>query len=274
MPSHTYNRVGRWGDATRANIIARQSDLKAQTDQGFAIYPSHNLQMLLFSASLDGQSAVAIQAARDYARIAQADGDSFLALTMVRFGRFVEVLELVRPPTQPIHQGLWAFGRGLAHLRTGSPDSARASLAIVDSLATNTPATRTFRVHTPANLLGLVGNILRGEIYRSESRALDANAAFEKALEFETGLTYDEPEPLPFTARDFLGAFLLEQGRTADAELVYEAALEARPRNGWSLTGLEQSLRAQGKTSNADEAKNRLEQAWIRADVWLPGSRF
>jgi hypothetical protein len=68
MPSHTYNRVGRWGDATRANIEAWQTDVRAGTGDGFAIYPAHNLHMLLFSASMDGQGAIAAQAARDYVR--------------------------------------------------------------------------------------------------------------------------------------------------------------------------------------------------------------
>jgi hypothetical protein len=37
MPSHTYNRIGRWGDAVRANIAAWHSDLKALEGKGFAI---------------------------------------------------------------------------------------------------------------------------------------------------------------------------------------------------------------------------------------------
>ncbi len=68
MPSHTWNEVGRWGDGVRANIQAWHSDQKAEIGEGIAIYPSHNLHMLLFAASMDGQGAIAIQAARDYAR--------------------------------------------------------------------------------------------------------------------------------------------------------------------------------------------------------------
>jgi hypothetical protein len=72
MPSHTYNRVGRWGDATRANIEAWQTDQRAGGGDGFAIYPAHNLHMLLFSASVDGQGAIAAQAARDYTKLVPA----------------------------------------------------------------------------------------------------------------------------------------------------------------------------------------------------------
>ena len=57
MPSHTWNEVGRWGDSVEANTEAWHSDLKADAGEGFAIYPDHNLHMLLYAASMDGQGA-------------------------------------------------------------------------------------------------------------------------------------------------------------------------------------------------------------------------
>jgi tetratricopeptide (TPR) repeat protein len=252
MPSHTYNRVGRWGDATRVNVQAWHSDQRAAVGEGVSIYPSHNLHMLLFSASMDGQGALAIQAARDFAKLVPTDGAGLHALVLVRFGRFDEVLELTRAPAHPIHRGLWAFARGHAHLRLARPDSARAYLALVDSLARHTPATRMFRVHQPARLLGVVGGILRAELLRVEGRAADAVTAFQEAARLEDALVYDEPEPLPFAVRDWLGTLLLEQGKPADAERIFREALERRPHNGWSLVGLEQALRAQNRTADAD----------------------
>jgi tetratricopeptide (TPR) repeat protein len=274
MPSHTYNRVGRWGDATRANIEAWHTDLRAERGAGFAIYPSHNLHMLFFSAAMDGQGAISIQAAKDYEKLDPSDGASFRSLALVRFGRFDEVLELTRSPTHPIHAGLWAFGRGLAHLRMEQPDSARWYLARVDSLAEHAPEGSRFRVHSAALLLGIVGGILRGEILRSDDRVDEAIQALHDAIAIEGALTYDEPEPLPFAVRDYLGAVLLEVGRAEEATPVYEAALAARPHNGWSLLGLERSLRMQGRIAEANEVKERFERAWVRSEVWLPASRF
>ena len=95
MPSHTWNEIGRWGDAVRANIQAWHSDQKAAINEGFAIYPSHNLHMLLFAASMDGQAAIAMQAGRDYTKL--RDNNMYEVLTMIRFGRFDEVLEGKRP---------------------------------------------------------------------------------------------------------------------------------------------------------------------------------
>jgi predicted Zn-dependent protease len=51
--------------------------------------------------------------------------------------------------------------------------------------------------------------------------------------------------------RQALGAVLLQGGRPAEAELVYREDLKRNPGNGWSLFGLAQSLKAQGKTAEA-----------------------
>jgi tetratricopeptide (TPR) repeat protein len=275
MPSHTYNRVGRWNDAVQSNVLAWASDRRAAEGTALSIYPTHNLHMLMFAAAMDGQAARAIEAADAYAALSPSgDGASFQAMSRLRFGRWDEVMALAAPPPHPIHHGLWAFARGHAHLRLGQPDSAAAYLDLVDSLRIHTPATVTFRWHGAPALLGIVGGILRAEVLRAGGRWDAALAALEEAVALEDALMYDEPEPLPFAARDWLGAMLLEAGRAADAERVYRAALDDRPHNGWSLFGLEQALRAQGRAAEADEARTRFEQAWARSDVYLQASRF
>jgi tetratricopeptide (TPR) repeat protein len=272
MPSHTYNRVGRWGDAVRANIHAWHSDQRAEHGEGFAIYPGHNLHMLAFAAAMDGQGAIAMQAGRDYARI--APGGAFLpALAYIRFGRWGDVLALVDAPPQPVTRGFWAFARGYAHLRQGAADSAGVYAAAVDSLATAAPAA-TFRFNTARLLLGALGGILRAELHRAAGRLPEAIADLERAVALEDSLTYDEPEPLPFSARHWLGAALLEANRPADAEAVYRASLADHPHNGWSLFGLAQALDAQGRRDDAARSRADFDRAWARADVWLRSSRF
>jgi tetratricopeptide (TPR) repeat protein len=273
MPSHTFNRIGRWGDAVRANIEAWHSDLRAEYGEGFAIYPSHNLHMLLFAASYDGQGAIAIQAAKDYAKIVR-DGGFYHALTLLRFGRFDEVLELRDPPRSPIYLGLWNFARGHAHARLGQMDSARVYLERVEQAATRTPPSVQFRGHTAASLLGITGGVLRAELLRQEGRGAEGVPVLEAALTLEDALRYDEPEPLPFSTRHWLGALLLELKRPTDAERVYRAELEAHPNNGWSLFGLEQALRAQGRTADAAKVREEFVRAWARSDAMLRGSRY
>ncbi|MFP5380541.1 MAG: hypothetical protein ACLGHP_12495, partial [Vicinamibacteria bacterium] len=88
----------------------------------------------------------------------------------------------------------------------------------------------------------------------------------------EDEIEYDEPEPLLFSARHWLGHALLEAERWADAEAAYRKELEMHPQNGWSLYGLREALEKQGKPT-ADVAAD-LEKAWARSDTWLRGSRF
>lgn len=274
MPSHTYNRVGRWADAVSSNVLAWRSDQRAASGTAISIYPGHNVHMLLFAASMDGQEAQAVEAADAWGPLNPGtDGGSLRSLVRVRFGRWDEVLAITDAPAHPIHQGMWAFARGVSHMRRGARDSANAYLARVDSLAMNAgPAT--FRTHSAPVLLGILGDLLRGEMLWADGHRDQALIALEIAVALEDALQYDEPEPLPFAARDWLGAALLEMGRAADAERVYRAALDDRPRNGWSLFGLEQALRAQGKTADADDALAQFRQAWARSQTVLTSSRF
>ena len=271
MPSHTYNRIGRWGDAVRANLAAWHSDLRAEKGIAWAIYPSHNLHMLLFAASMDGQGAIAIQAGKDYGKIVPS-GNFYEAMTMLRFGRFDEILELDDPPAGGIQRGFWDFARGYAHLRNDDAGRAGFYLEKVRLAAENTDGS--FRGHSAADLLGVVAGILEGEILRDEGDNERAVEVLEAAIVLEDGLRYDEPEPLNFSARHWLGDLLLEMERYEEAESVFETALEDHPMNGWSLLGLEAALRARNRTLEADEVNMLFRKAWARSDTWITAPVF
>jgi tetratricopeptide (TPR) repeat protein len=268
MPSHTWNEVGRWGDSVRANLAAWHSDQKAAIGQGFAIYPEHNLHMLLYAASYDGQGAIAMRAGKDYSKLT---GESFYeVLTLIRFGRFDEVLEVTNRPKPEIQGGLWDFAQGYAHLKLGNADFANLYLRRVTKAAES--STATFRVHTAQDLLSIAAGILDGETRRMAGDVSGAIAAFRRAADRQAALVYDEPEPLPFSAFHWLGAALLEAGRFAEAEKAYREELKDHPRNGWSLFGLQQALAGQGITS--PEVDSDLASSWSRADTWIRSSRF
>ena len=268
MPSHTFNEVGRWGDSVRANIQAWHSDLKAKTSRAVSTYPSHNLHMLSFAASYDGQGAVAMRAAKDHEELT---GRKFLQLlTFVRFGRFDEIAEAGDRPRRDYAAGVWDFAQGYASVRLGEPETGRAHLARLRELAATTNA-RAGR--EPASLLlGILAEILDGELSRKDGNLDAAIEAFERAAEREGELDFNEPEPLPFAARHWLGAALLEAGRHAEAERVYRDDLKDHPRNGWSLFGLREALAAQGKPDAA--VQRDFERAWARSDTWITASRF
>ena len=167
-------------------------------------------------------------------------------LTLLRFGRFDEVLEVTERPEQEGSAGLWDFAHGYAHLRNGEADFARVYLDRVTALAEKTTAR--FRFDEVRLLLQTVGGILEGELQRAEGDLRAAIDTFQRAVAVEDQLEYSEPEPLPFAARHWLGAALIEAERYADAEQVYRDELEDHPNNGWSLFGLLTAPREAGET--------------------------
>jgi hypothetical protein len=268
MPSHTWNVVGRWGDSVRANLEAWHSDLKAAIGEGFAIYPEHNLHMLLYAAAYDGQGAVSMRAGKDYGKLT---GNSFYeVLTLIRFGRFDEVLLVTSRPKGEVEGGLWDFAQGYAHLKQGQPDFAQLYLERVRKTAATSKAS--FRVSPAKDLLSVVAGILDGEMKRMAGDVTGAIAAFTTAAEIQEALIYDEPEPLPFSARHWLGATLIEARKFSEAEAVYRAELQHHPHNGWSLLGLQQALKGQSKTDASVDAD--FAASWSRSDTWIRASRF
>jgi tetratricopeptide (TPR) repeat protein len=268
MPSHTWNEVGRWGDSVRANIMAWHSDLKAATGEGVPIYPSHNLHMLLFAASMDGQGAIAIQAGKDFTKL--MDTTIYHVLTLVRFGRFDEIRAVRARPSDDVGGGFWDFAQGYARLRTGDIDAATRMSRRVLNTADSTQ--ESYRRHPGQVLLGTVGQILAGEIERARGNLDAAIANFERAVELEDSLEYDEPEPLPFAARHWLGAALLEAGQDAQAERVYRDELLDHPHNVWSLYGLTAAIAAQDREDPLVAADFAASTA--RMDTWITASRF
>lgn len=268
MPSHTYNEIGMWGEAVRANLKAWHSDIRAGRNEGFSYAAGHNLHMLLFAASYDGQGAIASQAGRDYAK--QTGNTMYDVLTLLRFGRFDEILSRQNRPDDEVGAAMWDFAYGYASLKEGNPETAVEYRDKVLKFADETE--ETFRFHPAGLIVGTVGHILDGEILAELDDLDGAISAFERAVAMEDELNYDEPEPLPFSARHWLGAALLDAERYRDAEAVYRAELDDHPHNGWSLHGLKKALAGQGRSDPAVEAD--LAQSWARADTLLYASKY
>jgi len=268
MPSHTWNEIGRWGDAVTANIMAWHSDMKASVGEGFAIYPSHNLHMLAFAASMDGQGAVAIQAGKDYAKL--TGNNMYHVLTLIRFGRFDELASITVRPSHSIYGGMWDFAQGYASLKLGDSNKA---IELKDKILVEADSSSArFRFHSAKNLLNIVGYLLEGEIHWADGDLEMAKKSFEKSIEYYDTLDYDEPEPLPFSPRHWFGALLIEMNELDYALEVYNAELENHPKNGWSLYGMKAAFKAQEKVNS--ELDNKFSESWARSDTWIRGSRF
>ncbi|MEQ9562610.1 MAG: tetratricopeptide repeat protein, partial [Woeseiaceae bacterium] len=215
-----------------------------------------------------GQGDVATQAGKDYRKVT---GNSlYEVLTLLRFGRFDEVLANDDRPADDVAAAIWDFAFGYASLKMGDIGTAIDIQSRISDFAANTDGM--FRFHPASRVVGTLAQMLAGEIAWFQGNLDAAISAFENAVSIEDQLDYDEPEPLPFSARHWLGAALLEARRYDDAAQVYEAELADHPRNGWSLYGLRAALTGQG-LSDPDINLDFVE-SWARADVWITSSKF
>ena len=221
--------------------------------------------MMLFAAAYDGQGAIAIQAAKDYAKV-NSNAPQFRGTTLVRFGRLDEVLELDVQTTSASSQGQLNFARGYAHLKVGSADSATYYLGEVDRAVADAGG-------NTARLLGVLSGILTGETHLMAGRTGEATAAFEAAVVTEDEMPYAEPETLPFSARHWLGAALLE-ARTVCRGRAGLPGRDGGPPEERLEFGLAQALDMQGRTAEAAQVRLELDDAWARSDTWLRGSKF
>ncbi len=160
MPSHTWNEMGLWEKAVRANTIAWHSDQKSAIGRGVAIYPTHNLTMLYYAAAMGGASASSIQAAKDLAKL---NGNSAMhAMSLVRFGRYEEALELDNEPSGDVNRSMYSFSQAYSALKQG--DTARARETLAELLDLTETTTARFRFHDGKNIIGALAGILEGQL--------------------------------------------------------------------------------------------------------------
>ena len=292
MPSHIYWRLGRYEDAAEINQRAAAADerffawCRGGAFYQAAYYP-HNVHFLWAAAVAEGRRELALSTARKLEAVTRPGlGEvpilqEFVAipmLTMARFGLWDSILGAA--PEAPEHvylAGIWQYTRGLAQVRKGRPEAAARSRRALDDaiddersealiLAGGTSSARA--------LLEIARAHLDAEIAIAGGDAEAGVRLLERATSLHDALPYMEPPPWISPPRQALGALLLDLGRAEEAEAVYLADLAQYPKNGWSLFGLAQSLRAKGDLARAAWAEKGFERAWGRADVELRRSRF
>ena len=285
MPAHIYIRVGRWNDAVTANQHAIHTDevfIEGQRPVGvypLAYYP-HNIHFLAFASTMAGRSALAIESARALTAKVNLDAARqvgmlqemlpYYALTLTTFGRWDDVLATPLPPADiRFPYAMAYYARGVAFSAKGQWADAQAALDTVVAINAATPADAESK--TP---LSIAVHALLGEIATRQGDLATGISHFREAVAIEDAGLYFEPPKWYYPIRHSLGAALLRAGRNAEAEAAYREDLRRFPENGWSLVGLAQALRAQGKSAEAAAVDARFRKAWADADVTLTASRF
>ena len=146
-------------------------------------------------------------------------------LTLLRFGRFDEILEVTKRPEREVNAGLWDFAQGYAKLRAGErrlrapvPVAGEEDRSHLEADVPRPPGQDAARRRRPASskARSCAPSATRRARWRRSKRAVKADDEIE----------YDEPEPLHFDARHWLGAMQLDAGMAAEAEATYRTELE------------------------------------------------
>jgi len=292
MPAHIYWRIGRYADAAESNVKAVMADrayfkLAKPSDIYQMLYHPHNLEFIWLSASMEGRGSESVRAAREFAAAAPLDmvvkvpdmesAPAAPIFALARFAQWEEILRLPAPRAELLWvTGAWRYARGLAYASTKRPAEAERELAELKTLTARVPKERTVAgFFKTAEMLELAGLVLEGELAARGGKPAAAVEPLTRAVGIQDGHWFTEPPPWYFPTRQALGAVLLQAGRPAEAEAVFRDDLLRNPRNGWSLFGLAQSLRAQeGRTGEAEYVEIQFRRAWDRADVRLTAARL
>lgn len=289
MPSHIYWRVGRYQDASEANIKAVAVDeayIAACNAQGFysAAYYPHNIHFIWASTSMEGRSQIAIETAQKIAanvtyemieqfpRIESFKTIPMLALT--NFGRWDDVLDVPQPPDHlTFSNAIWHYVRAIAYARKGDLEATQTAYEKLVPLRETTGVTDLDTIAYPASmLLNIADELVQGELALLEGKQEDAIENFKNAVTIQDELPYTEPPFWYYPTRLTLGKALLESGLALEAEQVYRQNLKNYPKNGWAMVGMIQSLEMQNK--DASDVRKAFEIAWENADISLAASRF
>jgi predicted Zn-dependent protease len=195
----------------------------------------------------------------------------------VQFARWDDILAEQGPTHDtPFTRGAWLYARAMAYVGKGQLEEAERELGALEEVVKD-PALNgqtTFSTNTGSAILRIAPLVVKGEIAARRKYWDIALLHLERAVRYEDALIYQEPADWHAPVRQTLGAVLLDAGRPDEAESVFWEDLKKNPENGWSLSGLAQALRAQGKNEEAAAVEARFSRAWREADVKLAASRI
>ena len=289
MPAHIFWRVGRYQDASEANIKAAKVDEEyiAQCNaQGFypAAYYPHNIHFLWAASTMEGRSELSIESALKVSKYVSLEQIKMFPtieyfhtiplLSYVRFGKWDEILNFPKPtPEFKYSQGIYHYARGMAYSANGELDKAREEQVQILPLKNSEEVKVIIKGGQPSGLLLDIANeLLLGQIEFSKSNFSLASKYFIKAVELQDTLPYTEPPFWYYPSRQSLGNSLMKEGKASAAENVYKRDLKDYPRNGWSLYGLTLALKEQGKLKEAEEFHKQFKLIWQLSDIELKAS--
>jgi tetratricopeptide (TPR) repeat protein len=305
MPTHIDIQCGHYRDAMHWNQKAIIADRKFYDRAGpmnfYSGYRVHNYHFAAYGAMFLGQYAPAIAAADELIETMpeamlripsppMADFfESYVSIrqhVLIRFGKWREIIAQDLPADRDLYCNTVAmmhYAKGVAHAALGDVAAAEAEQALFREAAKRVPKSRQIHNVLCVQLLAIAEEMLAGEIAYRRGEHDACFARLRAAIALEDALPYDEPWGWMQPVRHALGALLLEQGRTAEAEAVYREDLglggtlpraQIHPDNLWALRGLLDCLERRGETAEAALIRQRVDFAAARADLPVSVSCF
>lgn len=283
MPSHTYARIGRYGQSIDVNLEAVKADeaFLASADASpmyeFGYYV-HNVHFVMTSAQMAGDGATALAMAKKLDAKIPVEMAIEVPLAapikvapyyaMVQFADPSEILALENPGDDaPFLKAAWHYARGEAYAKMGDAAKARQEASAIAKLA----ADEDFK-KLEDNLIPVQG-ILKIQQLTVAARAAAAEGdlstairAMEDAVAEQKALNYTEPPYWYYPAKQTLAAMVLKAGDGERAEQLFVESLSEIPNNGWAFYGLSEAYKAQGDKSAKKYAEGLMKAAWIGKD--------
>lgn len=284
MPSHIYIRTGDYEASAKANEAAAVVDLEYIRRTGVtgmypAMYYSHNLHFLVESYNRAGNFAKASESAARLADNVRGHIgempmlEGFLPSVLfvqLRFNRWEGILKHPEPGAEmPVTRAIHHYARGIALAALGRIAEAEKEQITFRDISRGMPGETPFGLNTASSVLAIADHILDARLHRARGERAREVESLYKAVAALDALNYDEPPGWYYPVRESLGAALLLDGKAAEAERVFRRDLEINPGSGRSLFGLAESLKKQGKTSEARDVEERFRKAWKMADTQL-----
>ncbi|MCY7421813.1 MAG: tetratricopeptide repeat protein, partial [Chitinophagaceae bacterium] len=195
--------------------------------------------------------------------------------TLVRFGKWNDILELKVNDSLRFTSVLQHFSRGMALAKTQKINEAKIELSKMEQAmkdpALKVPLTPFNDAYHPS-LIAFY--LLQGTIAEQQEKWQDAINHFKEAVVTEDNLIYNEPRDWLLPARQYLGKALVAAGQYTEAIKVFEKDLEINPNNGWSLSGLRLAYQKSGKSSMAMAVNKSIATAWKIKDVVIEDAVF
>lgn len=284
MPAHIYMRTGDYEGAARANIMGAQVDetyIKANNVQGVypAMYYNHNLHFLAAASMMQGIYTTAAQSARKMESHAapmlkeMPMVEPFLLMPWfveLRFHHYDNILKTPAPDKDlALTTTFYHYARGLAYAATGKPGLAEKERDLMNESAARIPADQLWSVNKSVDVVAVARPVLDARIAWAKNDRAGAIESWKKAVAAEDQVGYDEPAGWYYPTRESLGAALHMNGQFVEAEAVFREDLRRNPRNGRSLFGLMESLKAQKKADDAAMVQQQFETAWKKSEIKL-----